>query len=82
VRNFWIMMGVQFVSYCNLTINYRAIAHEQYVAALFTDGAASAISYFIVRKINRTDSKWAMWGMIIGGGVASTVGIWLTRQWS
>ena len=81
MRDFWLMMVVQFVSYLNLTFNFRAIAHEQYVWIMLTDGAAVVIGYFIIRKVSRAENNWSLAGMTIGGSAAGVLGVWLTRGW-
>lgn len=75
------MALAQFVSYTNLVVNIRAIAHQHYVWAVITDGLASLIGYFIVRKVAKNDSPWAPWGMAVGGMLASVVGIYVTKHW-
>lgn len=75
------MMLVQFISYLNLTFNFRAIAHEHYTAILITDGAAVVIGYFIIRKVSKAENNWSLAGMTIGGSIAGVLGVWLTRQW-
>ena len=81
LRDFLLMMGVQFISYLNLTLNFRAIAHEQYVFIAITDGLAVVVSYFIIRKVSKADNNWALVGMTIGGSLAGMLGVWLTRSW-
>ena len=81
MRDFAAFAGLQFISYLNLTINFRAIAHEQYVAAMFTDGAACILSYTIVKRISGDKTRWGVVGMTLGGMSAAMVGIWLTRGW-
>lgn len=73
--------ALQFISYLNLTVNFRAIAHEQYLAACLTDGCACLLSYTIVRRISGDKSRWGVVGMTIGGMAAATLGIYLTRAW-
>lgn len=83
LRAFFLMMVVQFISYLNLTFNFRAIAHGQYWVILVTDGAAVAISIFIVKRVSgaKTEFGWQEAGMVIGGSVAGVLGTWLTRGW-
>lgn len=73
---------IQFVSYLNLTINFRAIAHEQYVVAFFTALFAGLLAYAIVRMISHDDRHRILPGLVIGGAFADVIGIWLTRSWS
>ncbi len=80
-RDFFLMMGVQFVSYLNLTFNFRAVAHEQYAVIALSDGAAVAIGYFIIRRIIKSEDGWGLGGMVVGGAAAGVVGTYLTRGW-
>ena len=81
MRDFFLMMLVQFISYLNLTFNFRAIAHEQYAWVCLTDGLAVVIGYFIIRKVSKAENGWSLAGMTIGGSLAGILGIWLTRNW-
>ena len=85
LRVFGLGVLVQFISYVNLTINFRAIAHEQYLVAVVTDALAVVISILIVQRIANPEKpvRWTMeqWGMVVGGSLAAMVGIALTRSW-
>lgn len=81
MNTFLLMAGVQFLSYLNLTINFRAIAAGNTLASMLTDAVASAVSYFIIRKVSKTEDGWALVGMIVGGSLASALGIFLTKGW-
>jgi hypothetical protein len=81
MKDLLLFAALQFTNYLVVTLNYRAIAHEQYVAACLTDGAACVLSYTVVRRIAGDKSKWGVVGMVIGGMAAAAVGIWLTRTW-
>ncbi len=81
-RELLIGLAVQFVGYMNLTLNFRAIAHEQYAVIVLTDAAAVAISYFIIRRVVKQESGWMLVGMVIGGATAGVVGTWLTSGWT
>lgn len=76
------MAGLQSMQYVVLTVNIRAISHEQYLSAGATAGLASLMAYTIVRRIVKNESKWGIAGMITGGFLADIVGIYLTRAWS
>lgn len=82
MKDFALFGAFQFVSYLNLTINFRAIAHEQYGFAVVTDGVACILSYTIVRRIAGDKSRWGIVGLTLGGMCAAVVGIYLTRAWS
>jgi hypothetical protein len=81
MREFLLMMLVQFVSYTNLTINFRAIAHEQYLMAGGTASLAAILSYTIVRRIVKDDTRFGIAGLVVGAFAADIVGIYLTRYW-
>lgn len=82
MRDFVIMGTLQFVSYLNLTLNIRAISHEQYAVAALTDAAAGILGWTIIKRIAGYDgSTLGKVGYVAGGALASMVGIWLTRAW-
>ena len=80
------MMGVQFISYLNLTINYRAIAKDMPLMAMVTDGLAVVISILIVQRIANPEKPvrwgWQENGMVVGGSLAALAGLYLTRTWT
>jgi hypothetical protein len=82
MRDLLLMAVVQFVSYANLTVNFRAIAAGNVWWAMVTDAIAAAFAYFIVRKVVKTEGGWVLAGMMIGGSLAAWFGIWLTQAWS
>lgn len=81
-RPFGTMAALQFVSYLVLTVNFRAISHEQYLMAGGTAALAAINSYIIVRRIVKNEQGWGLAGLIVGGAVADMFGIWITRHWS
>lgn len=73
---------LQFISYVNLTVNFRAIAGEQYLYAGTTAALAALLAYTIVRiAVAETKGHYALFGMMAGGFCADIVGIYLTRHW-
>jgi hypothetical protein len=82
VKNFFIAAAVQFTQYLVLTINFRAISYEQYAAAGITAALAAILSYTIVKRILKDETRSTVAGMVVGGSLADMVGIWLTRSWS
>lgn len=81
MRDFLLMAVVQFTQYVVLTINFRAIANEQYLWAGGTAATASLLGYTIVKRIVRDDTRYGMAGMMVGGALADMTGIFLTRSW-
>ena len=82
MRDFLIAAGIQFVSYLNLTVNFRAISHGQYLWAGATAMLAAALSYTLVRRIAQDESSLVVVsGMATGGALADMFGIYVTRVW-
>jgi hypothetical protein len=85
VKVFFLMMLVQFIAYFNLTINFRAIAHNHLPVAMVTDGLAVIITIFVVQRVSNPDKPvrwgWQESGMVIGGSLAAWAGLTLTRTW-
>lgn len=81
LREFLIGFGIQGVSYFNLTLNFRAVSHEQYMWIGTTALLQALISYTIVRRIADDKGKWMLVGMAIGGCLADLLGTYLTRDW-
>ena len=82
MKNFLIGFVVQFVSYLNLTLNYRAISESRMLFAMGTDAIAVVLAYVIIRKVSRDEEcRWTMAGMVLGGSLAAAVGITLTEHW-
>ena len=73
--------AIQFVSYFILVVNFRAIAHDQVLWAMVTDAAAAAMSFTIISRIAKDDSRWVLTGMMTGGSLAAAAGMWWTRTW-
>lgn len=79
--DFLVMAGAQFAYYLLLVINIRAIALGRLAWAVVTDMAVSAVFYLVVVRLAHHDGASAVIGMMVGGGVASAAGVWLTRRW-
>lgn len=81
LRTFMLFFALQFVSYLNLTINIRAIAHEEYAVAVVTDSIAPLIAWTMIRHIGaERHTRVGMAAVAAGGGIATVVGIWLTQR--
>lgn len=69
------MMVVQFAL---LTMNYRFIAHSNYVGAVATDAAIAALGWSILKRVQEATSWHERTGYVIGAALGSVIGIWLT----
>lgn len=82
MKAFWSMAALNFFGYLILTVNFRAISHEQYVAAGLTAAVAAINGYVITKRIVADEHGWGLVGLVVGGSIADMVGIYLTRAWS
>jgi len=74
-----LMFVIQLVSYTLLVVNYRAVAHANYFWSAITDFAIASFSFFIIKKIAKSDDSLHLWfGYAMGGLVGSIFGIWLS----
>lgn len=82
VREFALFFGLQFISYFNVTLDMRAVAHQQYYVAAATNAVAPLIAWMMVERIAKARRGWVGKVAVVLGGVTSTwFGMWLTRQW-
>lgn len=83
VRDFFLFFTLQFVSYLNITIDYRAVAYKQYAVVAVCNVIAPLIAWVMVKKIGeKKNGHWAgMLAVALGGASASLLGIWLTNTW-
>lgn len=83
VIEFATFFGLQFVSYLNITVDMRAVNHEQYAVAALTNVVAPLIAWVMVKRIGAASHNWVGMVAVSLGGVTSTwAGMWLTRYWT
>jgi hypothetical protein len=78
-------MLCQIVSYCLITINFRAVAQANIPISLFTDGLNSSLVYFVIRKIAKEDNtaQFVGWlGYLTGSLIGTYLGIILSVKWA
>lgn len=81
-KEFSIFFGLQFLSYLNVTLDMRAVAHQQYAVAAATNAVAPLIAWVMVERIANSKRGWVGKVAVVLGGVTSTwFGMWLTRHW-
>ena len=75
----FILFIVQIVLYSILCINYRAVAQAQYHLAALTDFMIGSMSFFIIRKISRSEDSLHQWiGYALGCVAGSYLGIYVS----
>ena len=74
-----VLFFIQICSYGLLCINFRAVAETQYHLAAMTDFALASMSFFIIRKIARSEDAVHQWlGYVAGSVIGSYLGIYLS----
>jgi hypothetical protein len=74
-----LLFFIQICSYSLLCINFRAVAQTQYHAAALTDFALASMSFFIIRKIARSEDAVHQWiGYVLGSVAGSYLGIYIS----
>ena len=73
------LFAIQIVSYSLLCINFRAVASTEYHQAALTDFMLASLSFFVIRKIARSEDALHQWiGYVAGSVAGSYLGIWLS----
>jgi hypothetical protein len=82
-KTFLMFFSLQALQYLNITIDYRAVAYQQYAVVVLCNLLAPCLSWIIVVKIRDSgEHNWlGMTAVALGGAVSSVLGIWLTRHW-
>ena len=74
-----LLFFIQIASYSFLCINYRAVAQTQYHLAAITDFTLASMSFFIIRKIARSEDALHQWlGYVLGSVAGSYLGIYIS----
>ena len=80
LKEFSTYAAVQLLSYFILTINFRAVASNRLPTALFTDGVNATLSFFIIRRIAKSDDSTVGWlGYLCGSLIGTTLGMWFDK---
>jgi hypothetical protein len=70
---------IQILMYGLLCINYRAVAQTEYNIAAISDFTIASFSFFVIRKIAKSDDAFHQWVGYVAGSVAgSYLGIYLS----
>lgn len=78
-KEFFTLFFIQIVSYSILCVNYRAVADAQYHVSAISDFMIASMSFFVIRKIAKSDDAMHQWaGYALGSVVGSYLGIWIS----
>lgn len=75
------MFLIQLISYSLLVVNFRAVAQANYFWSAVTDFTIASFSFFVIKKIAKSDDSIHLWfGYAMGGLAGSILGIWISLQ--
>lgn len=76
-----ILFGAQMTSFAVISINYRAVAQANYLWSVLTDIVIASLSYFVVRRIAKSNgNSFAQWfGFAFGSAVGTIIGIFVSK---
>lgn len=78
-KDSFILFIIQLVNYALLVINFRAVAQANYLWSALTDFTIASFSFFVIKKIAKSEDSFHLWlGYAMGGLVGSVVGIWIS----
>ena len=80
IKSFMLIFGVQFIQYCIVSISYRAMAQGRYVWTFVTDMIYGLNSFYLIKRIMKSDSNLEIIGYTLGGACGSMLAIWITKQ--
>ena len=79
IQDAFILFGAQMLSFAIITINYRAVAQASYLWSVLTDLIIASLSYFVVKKIAKSENSVCQWaGFAVGSAIGTVIGIWLS----
>jgi hypothetical protein len=81
MKSFWKIFALQLIDFILICINFRAVAHLQYVPAILTDTLMCAMGWSFFQIMKDDSSRGARAGFIVGGAVGSLIGMYVTRLW-
>jgi len=74
-----LLFCIQIISYSLLCINFRAVVATDYHEAAITDFMLASLSFFVIRKIARSEDAVHQWlGYVAGSVTGSYLGIYLS----
>jgi hypothetical protein len=76
-----ILFGAQMISFAIISINYRAVAQANYFWSILTDIVIAALSYFVIKRIAKSNCKSILqWlGFTIGSATGTCIGIFISK---
>ena len=80
IRDAFILFFAQMLSFAVISINYRAVAQANIFWSVATDLIVASLSYFVVRRIAKSENSVCQWaGFALGSAVGTVIGIWASK---
>lgn len=80
IKDCLILFVAQMLSFAIISVNYRAIAQANYLWSILTDIIVAALSYFVIRKISKSNNSKIQWlGFTIGSACGTAIGIFISK---
>jgi hypothetical protein len=80
MKNCLIIGSMNFVAYLLLVFNFRAVAQGRYLESIISDTLIASMGFSMVKKIGEATTLGQRFSFILGGSLASGLGIWITKQ--
>lgn len=76
-----VLFVAQMSSFAIISINYRAVAQANYIWSILTDIIIAALSYFVIRRIAKSNcTSILQWlGFTIGSATGTCIGIFISK---
>jgi len=71
--------ALNFLAYLILVYNYRAVAQARYTDAVLSDMLIAGLGFSILKKVAAANSISERIAFVLGGGLASYCGIYVTK---
>lgn len=79
IKNAILFFFAQMLLYLIFALNYRAIAQGNYIWSVISDVIVASITFFIIRKIAKSEDSILLWiGYTVGSVFGTIFGIYIS----
>ena len=79
MRTFWKFFGMQVLAYGMVDCGNRFVAQGDIILSVPTGMLYAVVAFYLIKSIEKSAGKLALWGYVIGGGVGTFLGIVVSR---
>lgn len=77
LKEFLLFFGPQVAIYALVSVSFRAVAQADYVVSVGVDVVYATMSFWVLRRIAKTEETTIGWiGYVLGSAVGTVIGIW------